>query len=105
MATGGTFAKRGASKALLDRQGLLIHSPKALLQRFSKHFASVLGGGRYFPEETRVQLDAKVCEIEASLNTQGDATEEPTLLEVVDCVKKLCNTITPSEDGITSPLL
>ncbi|CAM6043421.1 unnamed protein product [Sphagnum compactum] len=69
MAARGTFAKRGAPKALLDRQGLLIHSPEALLQRFSEHFAGVLGGGRYLPEETRVQLDGKVCEIEASLNT------------------------------------
>ncbi len=51
-----------------------------------------------------MQLNAKVCEIEASLNTQGDAAEEPTLLEVVDCVKKLHNNATLGEDGITSPL-
>jgi hypothetical protein len=105
MAATGILAKRGAPKALLDRQGLLIHSPEALLQRFSEHFASVLRGGRYLPEETRVQLDAKVCEIEASLNTQGDAIEKPTLSKVVDYVKKLRNTATPGEDGITSPLL
>jgi hypothetical protein len=36
-----------------------------------------------------VQLNAKVCEIEASLNTQGDVAEEPTLSKVVKCVKKL----------------
>jgi hypothetical protein len=52
-----------------------------------------------------VQLDAKVCEIEVSLNTQGDVTEELTLSEVTDCVKKLHNTAAPGEDGITSPLL
>jgi hypothetical protein len=46
-----------------------------------------------------------VCEIEASLNIQGDVVEEPTLSEVVDCVKKLCNTVALGEDGITSPLL
>ncbi len=57
------------------------------------------------PEETHVQLNAKVCEIEASLNTQGDVAEEPTLSKVVKCVKKLCNTVAPGEDGITSPLL
>ncbi len=51
-----------------------------------------------------MQLDAKVCEIEVSLNTQGDVGKESTLSEVVDCVKKLRNA-TPSEDGITSPLL
>jgi hypothetical protein len=56
-------------------------------------------------EEIRVQLDAKMCDIEASLNTQRDVTEEPTLLEIVDCVKKLCNTTPPDENGITSPLL
>jgi hypothetical protein len=69
MAVGGTSAKRGAPKALLDRQGLLIHSPKAFLHRFSEHFEGVLGGDRNLPKETRVQLDAKVCEIEVSLNT------------------------------------
>ncbi len=52
-----------------------------------------------------MQLDAKVCEIKASLNTQGDAAEEPILLEVADCVKKLRNIVAPDEDGITSPLL
>ncbi len=56
-------------------------------------------------EETRVLLDAKVCEVEASLNTQGDVAEEPTLLEVTDCVKKLHTTVAPGEDGMTSPLL
>ncbi len=56
------------------------------------------------PEETHVQLDAKMCEIEASLNTQGDAAKESTLSEVVDCVKKLRNIITLGEDGIISPL-
>ncbi len=104
MAIGGTFAKCGAPKALLDRQGLFIHNLEALLQCFSEHFASVIGGGRDLLKETRVQLNAKVCEIEASLNTQGDAAEEPTLLEVVDCVKKLHNNGTLGEDGITSPL-
>jgi hypothetical protein len=34
-----------------------------------------------------------------------DVAKEPTLLEVFDCVKKLCNTSAPNEDGITSPLL
>jgi hypothetical protein len=52
-----------------------------------------------------VQLDAKMCEIKASLNTQGDVVEESTLSEVVDCVKKLCNIVALNEDGITSPLL
>ncbi len=70
MATWGTFGKHGAPTALLDRQGLLIHSSEALLQRFFEHFASVLRGGKYLPKETCVQLDAKVCEIEVSLNTQ-----------------------------------
>ncbi len=51
-----------------------------------------------------MQLDAKVCEIKVSLTTQGDAIEEPTLSEIVDCVKKLRNTAAPGEDGITSPL-
>ncbi len=51
-----------------------------------------------------MQLDAKVCEIETSLNIQGDAAKEPTLLEVTDYVKKLRNTAAPGEDGITSPL-
>jgi hypothetical protein len=45
-----------------------------------------------------------VCEIEASLNTQGDVIEEPTLSKIADCVKKLRNTVAPSEDGIISPL-
>jgi len=57
------------------------------------------------PKETQVQLDAKVCEIEASQNTQGDAVEEPILLEVVDYMKKLHNIVALGEDGITSPLL
>jgi hypothetical protein len=105
MAIGGTFAKRGAPKALLDRQGLLIHNLEALLQCFFEHFAGVLGGGRDFLKEIHVQLDAKMCEIEASLNTQGDAVEELTLSKVVDCVKKLRNTTALGEDGITSPLL
>jgi hypothetical protein len=65
MAAWGTFAKRGAPKALMDRHGLLIHSPEALLQRFFEHFAGVLGGNRDLLEETCVQLDAKVREIEA----------------------------------------
>ncbi len=55
-------------------------------------------------EETHVLLDAKVCAVEASLNTQGDVAEEPTLLEVTDFVKKLHNTVAPGEDGIISPL-
>ncbi len=46
-----------------------------------------------------------MCEIEASLSTQGDAPEKPTLSEVADCVKKLYNTTALGEDGITSPLL
>jgi len=54
MAAWGIFAKRGAPKALLDQQGLLIHSPEALFQHFSKHFAGVLGGGRDLLEETHV---------------------------------------------------
>jgi hypothetical protein len=105
MATGGTSTKCEAPKALLDREGLFIHNLEALLQHFSEHFADVVRGGIDLPEETRVQLDAKVCEIEASVNTQGDVAEEPTLSEVVDCVKKLRNTVTHGEDGITSPLL
>jgi hypothetical protein len=52
-----------------------------------------------------VHLDANVYEIEASLNTQGDATKEPTLSTVADCVNFFCNTIAPCEDGITSPSL
>jgi hypothetical protein len=40
-----------------------------LLQRFSEHFAGVLRGDKNLPDETHVQLDAKVCEIETSLNT------------------------------------
>ncbi len=105
MATWGTSTKCGAPKALLNQQGLLIHNLEALVQRFYKHFANVLRGNRDLPEETHVQLDAKMCEIEASLNTQGDAAKEPTLSEVVDCVKKLRNITTPGEDGIISPFV
>jgi hypothetical protein len=45
-----------------------------------------------------------MCEIEASLNTQGDAAKESILSKVVDYVKKLRNIVAPGEDSVTSPL-
>jgi len=72
-----------------------IGSLHPLLQRFFEHFAGVLRGDKNLPDENHVQLDAKVCEIETSLNTQGDVVEELTLSEVTDCVKNFVTLLHP----------
>jgi hypothetical protein len=54
MVVRGNSTNHGPPKALLDQQGLLIHSLEALLLRFSEHFVSVLKDDIYLLEETHM---------------------------------------------------
>jgi len=56
----------------------------------------------------REQLDVVVRNVEGVLSTQGDGigvAEKPTLAKVQACVQCLRDVVTPSEDGIITPLL
>jgi hypothetical protein len=101
----GVASARGAPKCILDRSGVLLHSPHAVLQCFGEHFIGVLGGGGDISLSAQNLLGTLVCEVEFSLGAKGEVCDEPSLQKVVECIVALHNATTPRADGIIALLL